>query len=96
VGRNLDVWHVSIGVVLLALRIGWASKQSGQHPRYAGSKGTHGKAGQFLQYLVMALVPVTGLLYMVGNRHGPTVFGAQPIAGRDGSLACMAMFSFKY
>ncbi len=56
-GRNLNVWHASIGVVLLALRIGWASK---------------------------------------GNHYGPTVFGAQQIVGRDGSLACMAMFRFKH
>lgn len=92
VGRNLAVWHVSIGAVLLplvVLRIGWTLRQRSQRPQHVGAKGMLVKAGHFLLYLVMALVPVTGVLYMVGNGYGLTVFGAQLIAGSETKVGWM-------
>ena len=41
------------------------------------------KAGHFLMYAAMALLPVTGVLTMLGNGYGLKVFGLQLAAKGD-------------
>ncbi|MFA7504499.1 MAG: cytochrome b [Burkholderiaceae bacterium] len=83
VGQTLVPWHISIGVLLLvlvAIRIFWAVKQKDDRPAPDPVMGAAVKAGHFLLYAGMALMPITGLLYMVGGGHGVSAFGIELIA----------------
>lgn len=83
VGETLVSWHVSIGTLLLlliVLRIYWATKQRHNRPVQNPATAFAVKAGHFLMYLAMALLPITGALYLVGNGYGWTAFGIQLVA----------------
>lgn len=80
VGQTLVPWHVSIGtllLVLVALRIVWALGQLGHRPRHDPATAFLVKAGHFLLYATMFLMPVTGVLTMVGKGYGLKAFGMQ-------------------
>jgi len=83
VGQTLVPPHVSIGVLLLVLvvlRIAWAVKQKDRRPSQDPATALAVKAGHFLLYAAMVLMPITGILYMVGNGHGLDAFGIGLVA----------------
>ena len=80
VGQTLVPWHISIGAVLLVLvvvRMLWAASQRARRPVHEPSTQFLVTAGHVLMYIAMALLPVTGILTMIGNGYGLTVFGVQ-------------------
>ncbi|MCC2595077.1 cytochrome b [Pusillimonas sp. MFBS29] len=83
VGQNLASWHVSIGALLLlliVLRIFWAASQKNNRPVQDPATATLVKSGHFLLYACILLMPVTGILYLVGAGYGLNAFGMQLIA----------------
>ena len=86
VGQTLVPWHVSIGtllLVLVVLRMAWAASQRKNRPAHNPSTQFLVTAGHVLMYVAMALLPVTGILTMLGNGYGWTVFGVQLAAKGD-------------
>ncbi|HDZ57632.1 MAG TPA: cytochrome b [Pseudomonas xinjiangensis] len=86
IGQTLVPWHVSIGtllLVLIVLRIGWALKQRPQRPEHDPATALLVKGGHFLLYAAMLLMPLSGVMVMVGNGYGLTPFGIQLIAKGD-------------
>ncbi|WP_222911854.1 cytochrome b [Pseudomonas sp. DNDY-54] len=83
IGQTLVPWHVSLGVllfVLVVLRIVWFVRQYKQRPLHDPATASLVKSGHFALYACMVLMPITGLLYMLGNGYGLKVFGAQLVA----------------
>lgn len=83
VGKTLVPWHVSIGTLLLllvVLRIVWTLKQRGQRPGQTPATAFLVKAGHFLLYVGMLLMPLTGVMIMLGNGYGLKAFDIQLIA----------------
>ncbi|MBY6062739.1 cytochrome b [Pseudidiomarina sediminum] len=83
VGENLVPYHVSIGTVLLllvVLRLVWSIRQSKQRPEPENASRVLVKAGHGLLYLSMLLMPISGIMYLVGKGYGLKVFGMQLIA----------------
>ncbi len=92
VGQTLVPAHVSVGallLVLVVLRIVWAVRQKDQRPAPDPTMARAVRAGHLLLYAAMVLMPVTGMLYLVGNGHGLGVFGMELIAEGD-EIAWMA------
>lgn len=92
VGQSLVPAHVSIGTLLLVLavlRIVWAVRQRDQRPAQDPTMARAVRAGHFVLYAAMVLMPITGILYLVGNGHGLGVFGMDLIAKGD-EIAWMA------
>jgi len=92
VGQTLVPWHISIGTLLLVLvllRIIWAAKQKDRRPEQDPATALLVKAGHFLLYAGMLMMPITGVLYMIGNGYGWTPFGVQLVA-RGGEIPWMA------
>ena len=86
VGETLVPWHISIGLLLLVmitLRIFWAIAQRNNRPEQDPNTALLVKGGHFLLYAAMVLMPVTGVLVMVGNGYGLTAFGVQLAARGD-------------
>ena len=87
VGATLVPWHVSIGtllLVLVALRLAWSLKQRHLQPEpLAPSTAFLVKAGHRLLYVGMVLMPITGILYILGNGYPLTAFGVELVAGGD-------------
>lgn len=86
IGQTLVPWHVSIGTLLLlliALRIVWAVKQKDNRPEQDPATAFLVKAGHFLLYAGMVLMPVTGVLTMLGGGYGWTAFGIELVAKGD-------------
>lgn len=80
VGQTLVPWHISIGALLLVLvvvRIFWALGQLKQRPLHDPATAFVVKAGHLALYLGMLSLPVTGVLTMIGNGYGLTVFGME-------------------
>ncbi|MBB5321756.1 cytochrome b [Marinobacter oulmenensis] len=83
VGQTLVPWHISIGTLLLVLiviRLVWALQQRNRRPEPDPALRTFVKAGHGLLYAVLLLMPVTGILVMVGGGYGLSAFGMQLIA----------------
>lgn len=92
VGRTLVPWHISIGVtllVLVVLRALWAWSQLDRRPAHEPATAFLVYGGHVLLYAGMLLMPITGLLYMIGNGYGIEVFGMQLIE-QGGKSAWMA------
>lgn len=80
IGQTLVPWHVSIGtllLVLIVLRILWAASQLRHRPQHDPATAFFVKAGHFLLYATMFLMPVTGVLTMIGKGYGLKTFGMQ-------------------
>lgn len=83
VGETLVPWHVSIGSLLLlfvAVRVAWALKQTGHRPQHNPSEAFLVRSGHFLLYAGMVLLPITGVMIMLGGGYGWKAFGIQLIA----------------
>lgn len=91
IGQTLVPWHVSVGTLLLVLviiRIVWSRRQK-ERPQPATNVAPLVRAGHMALYAGMALMPVTGILMLVGIGYGLEVFGLQLIpAGEE--IAWMA------
>ena len=84
VGQTLVSWHIAIGslILLLAiLRIIWASSQKNNRPVQDPATAFLVKLGHFLLYVAMLLLPITGVMYMIGNGYGWSAFGIQFVSG---------------
>lgn len=93
VGENLASWHLSIGsviLVLIVLRILWAASQKNNRPEQDPATAFLVKAGHGLLYLGMLLLPITGLMIMIGNGYGWAPFGIQLVAGNGPEISWMA------
>lgn len=94
IGNTLVPWHVSIGtllMVLVVLRIIWVFSQRKQRPLQNPATAFLVKAGHFLLYACMFLMPLTGIMYLVGKGFGLKAFGTQIIA-RGAEIPWMAQF----
>lgn len=83
IGETLVPWHVSIGallLVLIVLRMMWAKNQLKQRPLHDPKTALLVKGGHFLLYAGMFLMPITGMLYLLGKGYGLKVFGIQLLA----------------
>lgn len=86
VGETLVPWHVSIGtllLVLIVLRLAWVMTQRHQRPAQDPATAALVKAGHAMLYIALLLLPVLGILYVVGNGYPLTVFGIELIAKGD-------------
>lgn len=93
VAENLVSWHISIGsvlLVLIVLRILWALSQKNNRPEQDPATALLVKAGHGLLYLGMLLLPITGLMIMIGNGYGWGPFGIQLVAGDGPEISWMA------
>ncbi|MGY4879604.1 cytochrome b [Vreelandella aquamarina] len=87
VGQTLVPWHISIGALLLVLiivRLFWAIRQRARRPVPSASMATLVKAGHGLLYLALLLMPVTGIMVMVGGGYGVTAFGIEVLPKGEG------------
>jgi len=85
VGQTLVPWHISIGTLLLflvAARLIWARTQDAR-PAQQADMAFLVKAGHGLLYAGMALLPITGVLTMIGGGHGWTAFGIELVASGE-------------
>lgn len=83
IGQTLVPWHVSLGTLLLVLailRLAWAISQRGQRPLHDPAMSFFVKAGHGLLYAGLILMPLTGIMVMVGGGHGVTAFGIELIS----------------
>lgn len=86
VGQTLVSWHVSIGtllLVLIVLRIVWANLQRNHRPAQDPATATLVKIGHFLLYACMAILPIAGIMILIGNGYGLTAFGVPLVAGGE-------------
>lgn len=93
VGQTLVPWHISIGsllMLLIVVRILWAASQRKHRPEQDPATAMLVKAGHGLLYLGMLLLPLTGIMTMVGKGYGLKVFGVQLIARGGGEIGWMA------
>src|SRR5690606_10318409 len=78
IGQTLVPWHISIGTLLLGLivlRLFWVASQRRHRPVQNPATALLVKAGHGLLYAGMLLLPLTGVLTMVGGGYGLTAFG---------------------
>ena len=83
VGQNLVPWHISIGVLLLLLimlRLAWVLAQRRQRPLHDPATARLVRAGHGLLFTGMLLMPVTGILVMLGGGYGVAAFGVEFVA----------------
>ena len=92
-GETIVPWHVSIGsllLVLIVLRLIWAATQKNNRPEQEPSTAFLVKAGHGLLYLGMLLLPITGLMIMIGNGYGWNPFGLGLIARGGAEIGWLA------
>ncbi|MBF7052440.1 cytochrome b [Halomonas sp. KAO] len=83
VGQTLVPWHVSIGsllLVLIVLRLAWVVSQRRHRPAQNPATARLVKAGHGLLFAGMLLMPITGMLVMLGGGYGVTAFGMEIFA----------------
>jgi cytochrome b561 len=86
IGQTIVPWHVSVGILLLVLivvRVTWALAHRGQRPPHVGSTAMLVKGGHFLLYACMVLMPIAGILLILGSGYGLKVFGVELAAQTD-------------
>ncbi|WP_181244358.1 cytochrome b/b6 domain-containing protein [Halomonas sp. ND22Bw] len=78
IGQTLVPWHVSIGTLLLGLivlRLFWVIGQRRHRPRQHPATARLVKAGHGLLFAGMLLMPLSGVLIMLGGGYGLSAFG---------------------
>ena len=86
VGQTLVPWHVSIGIlllVLIVLRLLWVAMQRHQRPTQDPTTAKLVTAGHSLLYACMLLMPLTGIMVMLGGGYGITAFGVELVTKGD-------------
>lgn len=81
--QALAPWHTTIGTLLLvlaAVRIVWAVWQRRKRPRSNGWAPLLASGSHVTLHACLLLVPLTGLLILVGGGYGHEVFGIVLIA----------------
>lgn len=94
IGENLASWHISIGTLILVLavvRLIWATRQKNNRPEQDPATALLVKAGHFLLYVGMLLLPITGIMIMIGNGYGLTPFGFELVARGGAKTDWMAL-----
>lgn len=84
VGETLVSWHLSIGftlLVLVVLRLIWATKQKDNRPEHDPEIAFMAKTGHRLLYAGIIVLPITGVLYIKGLGYPVNIFGLQLFAG---------------
>ncbi len=79
-GQTIVPWHISVGSVLLVLiilRLISTLSSRDQRPAHVGPTALLVKGGHWLLYACMVIMPITGMLTMLGNGYGLNVFGVQ-------------------
>jgi cytochrome b561 len=92
-GQTIVPWHISVGsllFVLIILRLITTLSQRGQRPTHIGATALLIKGGHWLLYACMVLMPITGMLTMVGNGYGLNVFGVQLVTKTEIEIGWMA------
>lgn len=92
VGETLVSWHVSIGSLLLllvVLRLIWAFKQKDNRPEHDPAVATLARAGHRLLYALLIVMPITGMLYVLGNGYSVSPFGIELFTGSGTETAWM-------
>lgn len=87
IGQTLVPWHVSIGTLLLGfivLRLFWALTQRGHRPKQHPNTAALVGVAHALLYAGMLLLPITGVMIMLGGGHGLSAFGIEIVAEGDG------------
>lgn len=82
IGQTIVPWHISVGALILVLavvRLLWAARQYPDRPRPDALVWLV-RAGHFLLYVCMFLLPATGVMTMLGGGYGLTVFGVELVA----------------
>ena len=77
-GQNLVPWHVSIGdllLILIILRVMWVASQRHQRPVQDPATAKLVNLGHGLLYACLLLMPLSGIMVMIGGGYGLTVFG---------------------
>lgn len=90
-GALVGLGHVSTGVtiaLLALLRLSWSARQT-LRPSPQGALAALASIGHKGLYLLMLLLPVTGVLYVAGNGYPLQVFGIELIAGSNVETAWM-------
>src|SRR5690606_3449812 len=77
-----DALPISLIMLLVIIRLVWAIKQKDNRPR--SEPVALVKAGHGLLYLGMLVMPITGVMYLLGKGYGLKVFGMQLIARGEG------------
>lgn len=88
--RAIVQWHTTIGVGLLALmavRTLWAISQLRHRPQHRGALQKAAIWGHTLMYLVLLLMPLSGMALTWGLGYGVFVFGTAYWAGADAPWA---------
>ncbi|MBU3825838.1 MAG: cytochrome b/b6 domain-containing protein [Candidatus Oceanisphaera merdipullorum] len=83
VGQTLVPWHVSIGtllLVLIVLRLAWVMTQRHHRPAQDPANAKLVKAGHGLLFAGMLLMPLTGIMVMLGGGYGLKAFGLEIFA----------------
>lgn len=97
VGQTLVPWHFSIGtllLVLIVLRLAWVARQRHQRPAQNPATANLVKAGHGLLFAGMLLMPMLGMLVMLGGGHGLTAFGVDIFAEGEEIPWASALGSF--
>lgn len=92
IGQTLVPTHGSLGALILALvvlRALWAWSQRTRRPDHEGPVRLLVTGGHGMLYLSMLLLPVTGMLYVLGLGYSVKVFGLELIAGSGTETAWM-------
>ncbi|WP_251977635.1 cytochrome b [Salinicola avicenniae] len=84
--QAIITWHTSIGVSLLALmalRTLWALSQLQRRPVHDGRLQRLAVGGHVVMYLLLILMPLSGVLMTWGMGYGIHAFGQVVLAGAD-------------
>ncbi len=86
----LGLCHMRCTDILQVLRLIWAATQKNNRPEQDPSTAFLVKAGHGLLYLGMLLLPITGLMIMIGNGYGWNPFGLGLIARGGAEIGWLA------
>ncbi len=83
IGQTLVSFHADIGSLILflvILRIIWSAIQNNKRPLQEPASALLVKLGHFALYACMVLMPLTGVMFLIGRGYGWNLFGVQLIS----------------